>query len=281
MIEKMNSEGYRGKTLLLVEDEAIIAMEESSILRRRGFKVVSVSSGEGAVRLIADGEGIDLVLMDIDLGHGMDGTEAARKILEIRKIPIVFLSSHTDPDIVDRTEKIASYGYVVKQAGETVLIASVRMAFRLHDVQERFRRQNEVLSAMNCEMRLMLKNMITAFVVWDPVFDENGKFVSFRFDYFNEAYERIVEFPIEKVRGKDVFDVWPETEQSWLEVYGDVATTGNPRTFKMFHKPTNGWYFCNAYRSDEVRKKVCVVFLKVAEDRETRPSGGPDLLLLS
>jgi len=143
------------------------------------------------------------------------------------------------------------------------------MAFRLYDVQEKFRRQNEVLSAMNSEMRLMLKNMITAFVVWDPVFDENGKFVSFRFDYFNEAYEKIVEFPVEKVKGKDVFDVWPETEKSWLDVYGEVAMTGNPKTFKMFHKPTKGWYFCNAYRSDEVRKKVCVVFLKIAEDSET------------
>jgi PAS domain S-box-containing protein len=45
----------------------------------------------------------------------------------------VFLSSHTEPEIVQKTEAIASYGYVVKNSGEQVLLASIRMAFRLAD----------------------------------------------------------------------------------------------------------------------------------------------------
>ena len=56
--------------------------------------------------------------MDIDLGRGMDGTEAAQAILEDHDIPIVFLSSHTEKDVVDKTEKITSYGYVDQGFGD-------------------------------------------------------------------------------------------------------------------------------------------------------------------
>lgn len=50
--------------------------------------------------------------MDIDLGAGIDGTEAAKTILESRDIPIIFLTSHSEKEYVDRVKKITGYGYV-------------------------------------------------------------------------------------------------------------------------------------------------------------------------
>lgn len=121
------------RTLLLVEDEAIIAMAEAAMLRKNDYAVLLAESGEQAVALASLDPRIDLVLMDIDLGRGMDGTVAARNILACRDIPIVFLSSHTEPGVVEKTEGITSYGYVVKNSGDTVLLASLKMAFRLFD----------------------------------------------------------------------------------------------------------------------------------------------------
>ncbi|MDM7925278.1 MAG: PAS domain S-box protein [bacterium] len=71
--------------------------------------------------------------MDIGLGSGMDRAQAAKKIPEKQEVPIVFLSSRTEREIVDRTEAITSYGYIVKRAGEIILLAAMRMAFRLHE----------------------------------------------------------------------------------------------------------------------------------------------------
>jgi DNA-binding NarL/FixJ family response regulator len=82
---------------------------------------------------------IDLILMDINLGPGMDGTQAAEKILEHTDIPIVFLSSHTEPSVVEKTEKITSYGYIVKNSGITVFDASIKMAFKLHKAKTEMR----------------------------------------------------------------------------------------------------------------------------------------------
>ncbi|HOW82067.1 MAG TPA: PAS domain S-box protein [Spirochaetota bacterium] len=120
------------QTILLVEDEAIIAMAEASILKREGYNVIQAFSGDDAVTVALNGHKIDLILMDIDLREGMDGTETAKAILEHRDIPIIFLSSHMEPEIVEKTDRITSYGYVVKNSGPTVLFASIKMAFRLH-----------------------------------------------------------------------------------------------------------------------------------------------------
>jgi PAS domain S-box-containing protein len=125
------------KTILLVEDEAIIALAESACLKRKGYSVLTAPSGEKAIELVNKDPSIDLILMDIDLGSGMDGTEAAKKILERHDIPIIFLSAHGEGEMVDRTFQIGSYGYILKNAGETVLLASLRMAFRLYDTHRK------------------------------------------------------------------------------------------------------------------------------------------------
>lgn len=120
------------KNLLLIEDNAIIALNQKMQLEKRGYGITHIGNGEQAVNFIRNNSiNIDLILMDIDLGNGLDGTEAAKEILKVKEIPIVFLSSHTDPDIVEKTESITSYGYVVKDSSITVLDASIKMAFKL------------------------------------------------------------------------------------------------------------------------------------------------------
>jgi len=133
------------KNLLLVEDEVIIAMSEKAELEKYGYTVVIAHSGEEAVELFNEDSDIDLILMDINLGKGIDGTEAASRILKEHDIPIVFLSSHTSPEIVEKTEKITSYGYVVKNSGIVVLDASIKMAFRLHDARMREKEKEKSL----------------------------------------------------------------------------------------------------------------------------------------
>jgi PAS domain S-box-containing protein len=130
----------KATTILLVEDQAIIALAQKAELQKRGYRVVVAESGAEALDLAASLAELDLVLMDIDLGPGMDGTEAAKLILAARELPLIFLSSHTEPAIVERTEAITSYGYVVKSAGITVLDASIKMAFRLFAAQRELSR---------------------------------------------------------------------------------------------------------------------------------------------
>lgn len=128
---------HSGKTILLVEDEALIAMANRRMLESAGYEVTVAHTGEKALEIVSDAYMPDLVLMDIDLGRGIDGTETAERILERGSVPIVFLSSHTEPEIVTRTEQITSYGYIQKSSENTIVLASIRMALDLWDAHQK------------------------------------------------------------------------------------------------------------------------------------------------
>ena len=78
----MNSEGQ--KTILPVEDESFIALNEKMTLENYGYTVRTANTGEKAVEIVESNP-------DIDLGKGIDGTEAAEKILEKHDFPLSFL----------------------------------------------------------------------------------------------------------------------------------------------------------------------------------------------
>lgn len=138
---------FTGKRILLVEDDAIISIAEEQMLVRAGYQVVTARD---ALSALQESEKFrpDLILMDIDLGTGPSGTEAAAAILERETIPILFLSSHSEPEIVQSAERITSYGYVLKSSGETVILASIRMAFRLSRANESAATERDKFAAM-------------------------------------------------------------------------------------------------------------------------------------
>ena len=148
------------KTILLVEDEAVIALSEIRNLSRVGYSVVHAASGEAGIELYRkDPDRYDLILMDIDLGAGIDGTEAAREILRTHDVPVLFLSSHTEPVTVAKTEAITNYGYVVKSSVFTVLDASIKMAFKLFEAQRRLFQKNMEIEAGNERLRVTIEDL--------------------------------------------------------------------------------------------------------------------------
>ena len=152
------------KTILLVEDEVLIALSETRELNKVGYKVIHSLTGESAIAIVNENPAsIDLILMDIDLGRGIDGTQAAQDILKIRDIPIVFLSSHMEPEIVKKTEGITNYGYVVKSSVFTVLDASIKMAFKLFRAMRQLDLNSMEIESKNEELRKSLTNFQNAY----------------------------------------------------------------------------------------------------------------------
>ncbi len=134
------------KCILLVEDDAFIATSEAMSLKEYGYEVLTAPSAKKGIELVRANPGIDLVLMDINLGSGkMSGTEAAEIILQVREIPIVFLSNRTENEILEETGSITSYGYVVKNSGPGAINSAVKVALRLFDERERVQKQQDEL----------------------------------------------------------------------------------------------------------------------------------------
>jgi response regulator NasT len=69
----------------------------------------------------------DLVLMDIAM-PGLDGIVAAREILAIRAVPVVMVTGHADPDLVERAAAAGVFTYLLKPVGQRDLAAAIQMA---------------------------------------------------------------------------------------------------------------------------------------------------------
>ncbi len=188
------------RTLLLVEDDAIIALAQRATLERSGYSVVTAQDGTTAIETARCRPEIDLILMDINLGEGIDGTEAAELILAERDLPVVFLSSHTAPEVVQKTEGITSYGYIVKNSGETVLLASIRMAFRLFEARRSER------EAMEREEALAGRYAALLHAIPDLMFvlNRDGVYVDYLANHGRELY-----LPPDQFMGKAMREVLP------------------------------------------------------------------------
>lgn len=129
------------KEILLVDDEAIIALNTANMLKSYGYQVVTSLHGDDALHVI-EKDDVDLVLMDIDLGEKRDGADIAKEMLAKKNIPIVFYTSHIEKEMIEKTRQITRFGYVLKSSGDYVLVASIEMAFELYNAY-RLIRENE------------------------------------------------------------------------------------------------------------------------------------------
>ena len=92
----MSDSGKR--TLLVVEDEPVVRMSTTFVLRESGFDVLEAGNGGEALEVLANGQQVDLVLTDVRMPV-MDGRELSLRLGSSHPgLPILFLSGETDPD---------------------------------------------------------------------------------------------------------------------------------------------------------------------------------------
>lgn len=120
-------EGNKAR-ILVVEDEAVVAIDIKMRLLKFGYEVSSsVSTGEDAF-IAAEELKPDLVLMDVSLKGKMPGTEAARKIHDLLAVPIVFLTAYADDKTLEGAKMAEPFGYITKPFEDTDLRVTLEMA---------------------------------------------------------------------------------------------------------------------------------------------------------
>ncbi|MEI2578870.1 diguanylate cyclase domain-containing protein [Scytonema sp. PRP1] len=119
--------------ILIVEDERVAAWNIQSALEKFGYTVVAnIGSGDKAVGLAGTLKP-DLVLMDIRLPGEIDGIEAAARIRNQFKIPVVYLTAYTDDQTIERAIATDPYGYLTKPFKRAELHTTITTA--LHRCQ--------------------------------------------------------------------------------------------------------------------------------------------------
>ncbi len=179
------------KRILLVEDERITAMDEQGLLEDAGYKVTGIASSAGDAIRMADEQRPDLVLMDIRLEGEMDGTRAAVVIRERLRIPVVFVTAHTNKEFLDRVKISEPFGYVAKPFKFDSLRTNIEIALYKHRLEEALKEREQFLEDVTAELAEGLF-----------VLDRRGRVV-----FINPEAERLLGWTQKELADRDVHEL--------------------------------------------------------------------------
>lgn len=131
--------------VLIVEDEAINAKLLKTFLEKKSYEVIEVvDSGEKAVEFVQH-QKPDLILMDIELSGSLSGIDAAEIINKKWDIPILYLTSQTNEEVVVRASETEPIGYVIRPFSPLQLEITIEMARKQIKVDRELKSYQEYL----------------------------------------------------------------------------------------------------------------------------------------
>jgi|GEM_PF-3354985 len=147
-------------SVLIVEDESIVALDLETTLTDLGFTTVGIADEADSALDLAGGKLPDVTLMDIHLKGSRDGIEIAHDLYNRFKIPTVFLTAHSDREILDRALDVSPYGYLLKPYRKEELAITLESTIKRSGVDK----------AIRISMRLIktaIENMVEGIIIAD------------------------------------------------------------------------------------------------------------------
>jgi len=143
-----------GIKILIVEDEPLIAKNIGMYLNNNDYEVSAIAYDPEEALFQLKKQPPDLAILDINLESDMDGIDIAGHINRNNFIPVIFLTSYSDKDTIDRAKKTNPAGFIVKPFNEKTLYATIEIALANH--AEQANKHIPVLSAEKIN-----KNLVT------------------------------------------------------------------------------------------------------------------------
>ncbi|MFA6009869.1 MAG: sigma 54-interacting transcriptional regulator [Desulfobacteraceae bacterium] len=177
-------------SILIVENEAIIAADIANKLRKLDYDVVSsTDTGEDAIEFARQLRP-SLVLMDIRLAGEMDGITAADIIRRECQVPVVFLSAHSDKTTVQRARHAEAFGFIMKPFDNRELHTQIEMALYKHAVERRLRESQARLATFSA-------------ATFEGIIEiKEGRIVD-----CNDQFAQILGYPVAELKGMEIADL--------------------------------------------------------------------------
>jgi len=196
--------------ILVVEDDFVVARDIRQKLIRIGYSAVgSTARGEDALALALEARP-DLVLMDIRLEGAVDGIEAAQRIRESCRVPVVFLTAYADDETVKRASLTEPFGYLIKPFEDFQLRTVIEVALYKHAADRKVRDSErrfvatlssigDAVIATDDEALVTFMNSVAEALTGWTLAAAIGRPLSEVFKIVNEETRKVVEDPAAKV----------------------------------------------------------------------------------
>jgi two-component system, cell cycle sensor histidine kinase and response regulator CckA len=122
-------------SIMVVEDERIVAKNIEETLRLMGYDVLGSYGNSADCLLRASERRPDLVLMDVRIKGEVDGIETAKLLRSRFNVPVVFLTAYADDETLKRACETEPHGYILKPFRASDLRAGVEIAVFKHRLE--------------------------------------------------------------------------------------------------------------------------------------------------
>jgi PAS domain S-box-containing protein len=207
---------------MLVVNEQIVAKNIQKTLQGLRYEIVStVSSGEEAI-IKSEELKPDIIIMDIILTGEIDGIAASKKISERFTIPIIYLTSHIDEDILQRTRETEPYGYILKPISGSELRTTIETALQRHSLERQLKKSEE-------QYRTLVENINDVIYTLD---------LQGNITYISPVVGQVSQYKTEDLIGRNFVDfIHPDDLPELIESYNrTIKGHLEPSEFRIFDK---------------------------------------------
>ena len=231
------------ETILIVDDTKINILDG---LLNDNYNIVSALNGNGAFEIIKENS-IDLILLDI-LMPNMDGYEICTRLKEnpqTQDIPVIFITSKTDDESIERAYKVGGIDYVVKPFRPIELLSKVKReisikALKNPQAKEKEKSETEEKSiAVDEELKSIL------------IVDDKQINLKILFGLLGEEYDIIT-----TLDGHEVFEIVEEEHIDLILL--DIAMPN-----------IDGYKVCKLLKENPKTKDIPIIFITAKTDEES------------
>lgn len=134
---------FKQEKILIVEDEAILALEMKSFLEHNRLNVVTYVTSHQETEEFLKKEKVDLIIMDINIKGSIDGIQSCNILFPKYKIPVLFVSAYEDYETLSLVQESYALGYIKKPYKESELLMLI--FFILKSKQTPIKRKEEII----------------------------------------------------------------------------------------------------------------------------------------
>ncbi|MGA2551270.1 MAG: ATP-binding protein [Burkholderiaceae bacterium] len=229
-------------SILIVEDERIVAMDLQQTLNAMGHDAFAVAASAEEAVARASEKRPDVVLMDIRIKGPRDGIQTAEILRDRFGVIVIYLTAHADEAMIERAKLTEPLGYLLKPVKQSELRSVIEIAVYRHELEKARKKAADLesqkqileqtaqlkdtfLANMSHELRTPLNGVIGfAALMHDgmagPISDEHRRFLGHVLDSGRRFLQVI----------NDVLDLSNIEAGRWKMHIGDVdlpATIGN------------------------------------------------------
>ena len=253
--------------ILIVEDEALVALDLRQALEEFGLEVVGMAASADEALAVVENTQPDLALMDINIRGTINGIQTARILHDPFGVPAVFLTSYGDDATMEKATRESPYGYLLKPFNPRELKATLKIALQNLRTDADLRRVNRTLTAaVDGAFEALFMISITG-----------------RLQFMNRAAEELTGILRSNAVGQSIFEILDLQDQSGRPaLFPHLAKESSVESFGLSLKTTAGKIVLvdltiSALLDNAGGLKRYVISLRDAEMRvSTAASGGLD-----